>query len=88
MRDIDSFSVVGSNLSDQKLKTFQKEQFPLEELITTNKSILDAIVSLEAPHDSSVMQSYLEQTPIPAIIDRTLNMHLNPEAAADQSQRQ
>ena len=53
---------------------FAREQFPLDELIRTNKSILDAISSLDS--SSSMMTKYLDQTPLPQIVENTLKYHM------------
>ena len=56
--------------------TFTKDVFPLDELISTNKSILDAIASMDDTRRKAMMQKYLEQTPVPKIVDFTLRSYL------------
>lgn len=52
MQDMNSFSI---NTDDQVSSTFKREIFPLDELISTNKSILDAISSLEPQMSRKLM---------------------------------
>ena len=48
MKDLNTFTINESEKWIGK-KTFKKDDFPLDELIQTNKSILDAIASLDEP---------------------------------------
>ena len=63
MQALNQFSTASylDEASSTKRATFSRgEQFPLDELIKTNKSILDAIASLDGEYSSRVMKSYLD----------------------------
>ena len=75
MQDLNQFST-DSSLEQEPVSHYSTGVlFPLHELIETNKSILDAIASLNGQESSRVMKNYLDQTPISAIIDRILIQH-------------
>jgi len=75
MNDLNHFSNQTVDLSFQEA-TFTKEQFPLDQLIATNKSVLDAIASFDDQRSKKLMHGYLTNTPISQIIDVTLLSHL------------
>mmetsp|Transcript_21928 Transcript_21928/g.29327 ORF Transcript_21928/g.29327 Transcript_21928/m.29327 type:complete len:94 (-) Transcript_21928:549-830(-) len=52
-------------------------------MIITNKSILDAISSLEEQRSRQIMNKYLDTLPLASIIDKTLLKHLAPRAEED-----
>ena len=87
LQDLNQFSA-DSSLEQEPAQHFSAgELFPLHELIETNKSILDAIASLDGHHSSRVMQNYLDQTPISNIIDRILGQHFQEAAAPSDEER-
>lgn len=80
MNDLNHFSNQTVDLSFQEA-TFTKEQFPLDQLIATNKSVLDAIASFDDQRSKKLMHGYLTNTPISQIIDVTLLSHLQDNHA-------
>ena len=68
-RDLEKFTSTEYGL---RSSTFRKDQFPLDELIRTNKSVLDAMASLGDEQSKPLMRKYLEQTPVTKIINFTL----------------
>ncbi len=62
--------------------TFTKEQFPLDQLIETNKSVLDAIASLDETRSKHLIRHYLDKIPISRIIEHTLHSNLKPDGAS------